>query len=73
MSIMPCSATCFSADTAPASVSSRISARTRSGAVSATRSETKPPWLMPPTTARSMPRWSSSPMQSLAESQYVNG
>ena len=36
---------------------------------SATRSEMNPPWLIPPTTARSMPRWSSSPRQSSAESQ----
>ena len=36
------------------------SARTRSGAVSATRNERNPPWLIPPTTARSIPRWSSS-------------
>ena len=48
MSIMPCSATMLlGATSAPASVSSRISARTRSGAVSATRNDTKPPWLMP--------------------------
>jgi hypothetical protein len=28
----------------------------------------KPPWLMPPITARSMPRWSSSAARSSAES-----
>ena len=42
----------------PAWVSSRIRARTRSGARRAARRARKPPWDMPPTTARSMPRWS---------------
>ncbi len=45
-----------SASSTPAWVSSRINARTRSGAVSATRSDRNPPWLIPPTTARSIPR-----------------
>ena len=48
----------------PAWVSIKTSARTRSGAVSAARSDRKPPCDIPPTTARSIPRWSSSARQS---------
>src|SRR5580704_5570628 len=53
----------------PAWLSISTSARTRSGAISAARSDTKPPWDMPASTARSRPRWSSRASTSAAESQ----
>ena len=43
------------------------------GAVSAARRERKPPWDMPTRAACSIPRWSSKPSTSAAESQQVKG
>ena len=68
-SIIPRYSGTTSGSSVPAWESSRIRARTRSGAVRATRRAMNPPWDMPPMTAEPILRWSSRAMQSAARSQ----